>query len=94
MANAGTKKAAINRKYAQGFGGKNDAPKKEPEEKLDIFFVNTTKQEKIDQLNAVADAKHIPVLFMRVTDLGEPSLSVKELTGSFKDNKNERGCTR
>jgi predicted Rossmann-fold nucleotide-binding protein len=57
---------------------------------LHIFFVNTTKQEKIDQLNAVAERRHYPVLFLRVTDLGEPAHSPEELTGSFKNNKNKK----
>lgn len=61
-----------------------------------IFFINTTKSDKIDQLNAVAQEFHYPVIFLKVTALGKPSHSPSELEGSHKGNleKKEQACKR
>ncbi len=57
---------------------------------LHVFFMNTTKLEKIAQLNAQAANRGYPVLFLPATSLGEPAHSPEELTGSFKLNKNTK----
>lgn len=57
---------------------------------LHVFFMNTTKLEKIAQLNAQAANRGYPVLFLPATSLGEPAHSPEELSGSFKLNKNTK----
>lgn len=63
---------------------------KENSTELHVFFMSTTKLEKIAQLNAQAANRGYPVLFLPVTSLGEPAHSPEELSGSFQLNKNKK----
>lgn len=58
--------------------------------KLHVFLLATTKLEKIDQLNAVAEHRQYPILFLPITAMGEPAHSPEEITGTFKGNKNKK----
>lgn len=57
---------------------------------LRVFFMNTTKLEKIAQLNAQAQNRNYPVLFLPVSSLGEPAHSPEEVTGTFKGNMQKK----
>lgn len=74
----------------------SNGQEKETAPELRVFFMNTTKLEKIAQLNAQAENRNYPVLFLPVSSLGEPAHSPEEITGTFKGNMQEKlvSCAR
>jgi predicted Rossmann-fold nucleotide-binding protein len=61
-----------------------------PESPLHVFFVATTKSEKINQLTEVAIKLKKKCIFLPITALGEPAHSPDEEEGTFKANLGEK----